>query len=153
MTSATTESLAATQPGVGYSTGLVPGTPSGGQSTRTFRQNTCRQPIKAPASKKTSGTKHHDRGVFTMDCRLAVRRSNRGGDHCRKARYLHGYKSRMDKIKLPRCLLGAGTYDLNTDKGEVGGSSPPGPTIPFRLAAVVFSSCGGCASAPMQKSP
>jgi hypothetical protein len=35
----------------------------------------------------------------------------------------------MDKIKLPRCLLGAGTNDLNTDKGEVGGSSPPRPTI------------------------
>jgi hypothetical protein len=31
------------------------------------------------------------------------------------------------------------TYDLNTDKGEVGGSSPPRPTIPItsKYAAVL----------------
>src|SRR6266851_919292 len=35
-------------------------------------------------------------------------------------------------------MPGAGTYDLNTDKGEVGGSSPPRPTICFsRLPGVV----------------
>src|ERR1700688_697113 len=31
------------------------------------------------------------------------------------------------------CIPRRGTYDLNTDKGEVSGSSPPRPTITVRL--------------------
>jgi len=73
-----------------------------------------------------------------MDCRLAVRRSNRGGDPAAKPDTYTECKSRMDKIKLPRCLLGA-TYDLNTDKGEVGGSSPPRPTIKSSINTRLFS--------------
>jgi hypothetical protein len=53
-----------------------------------------------------------------MDYPLALRRSNRGGDHYRKSQIPTSvYKSRMDKTKLPRCPLGAGTYDLNTASG------------------------------------
>src|SRR5438876_955920 len=73
-------------------TGFLLGTPSERQLTRIFQQNTLRQQIRASATKNTLRTKHRDRGPrqFTMDCRSAACPSSRGGDHCRKARYLRG---------------------------------------------------------------
>jgi hypothetical protein len=35
------------------------------------------------------------------------------------------------------CIPRRGTYDLNTDKGEVGGSSPPRPTIQTNKYAAI----------------
>jgi hypothetical protein len=45
------------------------------------------------------------------------------------------------------CISGGSTNDLNTDKGEVGGSSPPRPTINPSIYAVIlsFAGCGTAA--------
>jgi hypothetical protein len=110
MTSATTQSLAANQ-----------------MQPLSLEAQTLWYPRKG---KKTSGTKHHDRGAIHdgLSSSLYVDRIAAAITAAKPDTYTE-YKSRMDKIKLPRCLLGAGTYDLNTDKGEVGGSSPPRPTV------------------------
>src|ERR1700674_2245823 len=120
-----------TQPGVGYSSGYLRVRPENviNKSLPTEYASTTNQSIHY---QKTSRNKHCDRGPrqFTMDCRSAVRRSSRGGDHCRKGRYLRGVEipDGQRLSCLDDCSV-SGTYDLNTDKGEVGGSSPPRPTI------------------------
>jgi hypothetical protein len=39
-------------------------------------------------------------------------------------------------LKIPSVLMTRRTYDRNTDKGEVGGSSPPRPTIILGLSGI-----------------
>src|ERR1700676_5398747 len=41
------------------------------------------------------------------------------------------------------CIPRRGTYDLNTEKGEVGGSSPPRPTIQTNIPSLPVDSAKG----------
>jgi hypothetical protein len=80
-----------TQPDVGYSAGYFRVRPENviNKNLPTEYASTANQSIHY---QKPSRNKHRDRGPrqFTTDCRSAVRRSSRGGDHCHKGRYLRG---------------------------------------------------------------
>jgi hypothetical protein len=87
-------------PGVGYSARLLPGFAVRTSVIKNLPTEYASTTNKSIRHQENLATKHRDRGPrqFTTDCRSAVRRSSRDGDHCRKARYLRGVEIRMDGL-------------------------------------------------------
>jgi hypothetical protein len=52
-----------------------------------------------------------------------------------------GYRRKRPCSLKKNCISGGSTNDLNTDKGEVGGSSPPRPTINPQYLCGYFEFC------------
>jgi hypothetical protein len=50
-----------------------------------------------------------------------------------------GYRRKRPCPSRKTCISGGRTNGLNTDKGEVGGSSPPRPTINHHKYAIILT--------------